>query len=97
MIVTTEAHELALFVINDGAGYRARCETARRMSRDLSRIAAPSLALAWVEYARQGAHDYYAAFCTAGDPRCFTASDILAAAYELSVYYVDHIKEVDNG
>jgi hypothetical protein len=89
-------HELALTIINDGAGYARRCSLARQATaKEHGRGAMAQLnAIAWVSVATDGARAYERQFGSYG-ASCFTAQDILAAAIELADYYAQHVAEMD--
>ena len=92
----TEAHELALTIINDGAQYRARANLAIR--EHFHKLGAPAYtarlcAAEWLTHAYNGATAYKRQF---GSPKasCFTTKDIMQAALELRDYYERHVREM---
>lgn len=93
--ISPAAHDLALTIINDGAGYANRCDLARKI-----RVAANNpayqriFAAEWLQVAAKGAQIYERQF---GSPNTaiFSAEDILSAALELAEYYAQHIAESD--
>ena len=90
-----EAHELALTIINDGAGYPGRCELARKIRRTANNLTYQRIfAAEWLQVATRGAQIYERQF---GSPNAsvFSAADILGAALELAEYYAVHTDEID--
>jgi hypothetical protein len=85
--ISPEAQELALTVINDGAGYLGRCGIARNPSPHYR-------AGEWAAIATHAAMAFDREFSPAGGSH-FTASDILQAAVELEAYYDAHVTEND--
>lgn len=91
--MTTGSHELALTIINDGAGYKKRCQIARDVLKRNTFGATSYAAYRWFNVASAGAGAYERQF---GSPNasCFTVEDILLAAVELAEYYATHISEI---
>ena len=94
--MTTESHELALTIINDGEGYKKRCTIAFDARARKSAGRASLTAFRWYNVASEGAAEYERQFGTPTTASCFTAEDILLAAAELAEYYDNHIKESGN-
>ena len=91
--MTTESHELALCIINDGDGsfcnrsYNERLKCARKHDT-------PALARQWLYMATGAAKEYKNQFGAPGD-HIFTAEDTLLTALEVREYYLDHVQEID--
>lgn len=89
---STGAHELALTIINDGTGYKERCNIARDLYERPTAAGTQNAATMWVSVATRGARAYEKDFGSPG-ASSFTVTDILEAAAELAEYYEQHIKE----
>lgn len=87
-------HELALTIINTGAGYEHRRSLGRAMLlRDSGKGASAQCnAGAWLNLTLSGARAYERQFGNYG-ASCFTPQDILAAAIELADYYEARARE----
>lgn len=95
--MTTESHELALCIINDGDGsqcgysYMERTLAAAR-GTEHARVTAGQ----WVDMAKRMVRWYEREFGGPDDEgRIFSATDILLAAIEVAEYYQEHVKEID--
>ena len=96
---TTESHELALCIINDGDGsqcgfsYNERCRFGERFTA-LTGVSCTNAGLS-VDMAKRAARWYVREFGAPDDMgKIFTARDILLAALEVADYYAEHVKEL---
>jgi hypothetical protein len=91
--MTIGSHELALTIINDGAGYKDRCKIARDIVEQQAGAAPIAFtAQRWLDVAKAGARAYERQFGSHG-VSCFAVGDILQAACELADYYDRHVRE----
>ena len=75
--MTIGSHELALTIINDGAGYAERCQIAKVGAMQCSALMAQISASHWLRVATEGARVYERQFGTPATASSFTPEDIL--------------------
>jgi hypothetical protein len=84
--------DLALTIINEGAGYDVRCKIGRDGAFSREPVDQRYAAVSWTKIATDAARKYQLQFGEPGSV-CFTARDILTAAGELAEYYENHARE----
>lgn len=93
VVLSEGAHELAMTIINDGAGYQRRKTVGELMLDPIEpRLMARQAARDWLNIALEGAREYEREFGSPG-ASSFTVTDILGAAIELADYYENHARD----